>query len=354
MFDYILLDCITNIKGERTISGIYHLLDGKRSSQSLQDAHAYQLTNYFGILKGFSREDLHRALNRLEDNGWIERYEEVAVVTPMGNVQVQKMRNTYEPIHFRGLTLSSTIPLFTKRLFLYIQTVTNMHLGKNDFLPVEDDLETTEWVRNLYRTRKGNLQHHVRALYHELADLLRSMPEAEAEVFTYRLTGSGFIGLTTGQLAVRFGMDAVDVHLLLHHVCYRIYFTVKEGRDRYPSLALFTIDEQPHILVTNSAKRTYELLQEGFEPEQIGQIRRLKMSTVQDHLVEIALVVPSFEISDYVTNEAIEQIAATADTLDTNRLKDINAALQQRYDYFQIRMVLAHQQNQAKVGESYE
>ncbi|MEH7462882.1 recombinase RecQ, partial [Bacillus thuringiensis] len=36
---YTVLYCLKQLKGERTVSSIYHLLKGKRSSQTFQDGN---------------------------------------------------------------------------------------------------------------------------------------------------------------------------------------------------------------------------------------------------------------------------------------------------------------------------
>jgi uncharacterized protein YpbB len=59
----ILLYCLKQLNGERTIYSIYHLLNGKKSSQTLQDAHLFSLKRYFGILESLTRESFDERFN---------------------------------------------------------------------------------------------------------------------------------------------------------------------------------------------------------------------------------------------------------------------------------------------------
>lgn len=41
---YTLLHCLKQLNGERTVSSIYYLLKGKRSSQTLQDGNMFRIS----------------------------------------------------------------------------------------------------------------------------------------------------------------------------------------------------------------------------------------------------------------------------------------------------------------------
>ncbi len=43
----MILFCLQKINGERTIYSIYHLLKGKKSSQTIQDTHLFHLQPLF-------------------------------------------------------------------------------------------------------------------------------------------------------------------------------------------------------------------------------------------------------------------------------------------------------------------
>lgn len=47
---YTLLYCLKQLNGERTVSSIYYLLKGKRSSQTLQDGNMFQISFCLGFI----------------------------------------------------------------------------------------------------------------------------------------------------------------------------------------------------------------------------------------------------------------------------------------------------------------
>ena len=98
--------------------------------------------------------------------------------------------------------------------------------------------------------------------------------------------------------------------------------------------------------MTQSTKTTLRYIQEGKNLGEIAEIRRLKVNTIEDHLVEIVLSEKDFPISDYVTIEDEREIAEAIKELGTKKLKAIKQMVDNKQiSFFQIRLVLA------KIGE---
>ena len=69
-------------------------------------------------------------------------------------------------------------------------------------------------------------------------------------------------------------------------------------------------------------------------------IRRLKKSTIEDHLVELALHNKEFSIDPYISIEKQQQIQKAVKKLNSKQLKHIYHEVKNA-DYFEIRLVLA-------------
>jgi len=65
-FDAIVLDILSSMKGERSPSAVYHLLKGKRSSQTIQDAGLFAVSKYFGFCSTLSREQVSVSVQQLK------------------------------------------------------------------------------------------------------------------------------------------------------------------------------------------------------------------------------------------------------------------------------------------------
>ncbi|MFQ3542943.1 helix-turn-helix domain-containing protein [Halobacillus rhizosphaerae] len=347
MFQYILFICVTRLRGERTVSGIYHLLTGKRSSQSLQDSRSYRLDQFFGVYPSLNRERFQQYFEKAEREGFIViNNNQYPVITEKGKVVVQQYKD--HNFYFDGMKKHQSIQMFEERVFLLIQTTTNIHINNYTFLPVTDHKKIQNWVKKAYFRHQKDLTLYVRKLYEEIDGLLSHRPVLEAELFTYRLTGGPVIGLTRDQLAKKFAVEKEEVDIKIHHLFYYFYHQIDSQRERYPLLYQCIADLKPSTLITHSAKRTYELLEQGDSIKEISAKRNLKESTIQDHVVEAALVIPDFSIDRFIDVQDQRFIVDQLKQLKTMKLKTIYEALEGQYSYFTLRLVLASVQQSSE------
>ncbi|UOR12430.1 helix-turn-helix domain-containing protein [Halobacillus amylolyticus] len=353
MFLYIILECVLQMNGERTISGIFHLLKGKRSSQTLQDARSYKLDQYFGIYPSLSRQVLEASTKRAANEQLISiENKQFAVLIKKGRDYMANYEGP-PPKYFSGMAEQGNVREFQDRLQLFVQTVTHMSMENPSFLPIVEQLKVQQWVKKQYVVNKGRIKDVEAQLYLELATLLNQLTRLEAELFTSRLTGESIVGETRGQLALDHNISVEDVDILLSHVSYFLYHQTKDSPSCYPELARCLEGLSSSNLITQSAKRTYQYLERGFCVEDIAAKRQLKMSTIQDHVVEAALVVPNFSIRPFISEGDEKRIIDSAETLQTKRLKKIYESLEGHFSYFELRLVLAKEQHAQKEPTPY-
>ncbi len=90
-----------------------------------------------------------------------------------------------------------------------------------------------------------------------------------------------------------------------------------------------------------SRESTRELLEEGFAPEDIARLRRLSLSTVQQHMVEL-VAQGEISLSRFLDPERIELIESRIrETGITHRSKPIVDSLPGEVSYWEVRMVQA-------------
>ncbi|MGP4060122.1 helix-turn-helix domain-containing protein [Halobacillus sp. H74] len=354
MFDFILKVCIDHFKGERTLSGIYNLLTGKRSSQTMQDAKGYNLDHYFGVFPSLKRNELDRHIEEILDLREISLENGVfPVLTAKGK---KKLHDYDGPLldSFQGMELHAIIPVFERRLNLLTQTATNLQADITSFVPIIDDPEVQKWVKAVYANVQQKVPQLVQSLHQEISQLLAERSSIEAELFAYRLSGGGIIGLTIEQLQNRFQLTREDVYICLFHMYHILFWRGKRGQEKYPVLHLCTKGLDSSHMITHSAQKTYQYLNQGLSIEEVTTLRRLKRSTIQDHIVEAALVIPHFSIEPFIHPDDVDEILQKARHLDTQRLKHIHEAFDGKYDYFELRLAMAGRQTQRKEGYAYD
>lgn len=341
MFHLLILHCIKQIKGERSLSAIHHTLTGKKSSQTFQDMQAYDIAFAFGSYRSLHRDQLEQEVRALAQDDLIQIHNRNLHLTMKGEEYLAANWDQYPFSWLGGIHYHYMEQVYWSRLLLFVQTASHMVASQHNFIPVEEKQDILEWVKKKYKETMPDLRHYMQQLYEELHTILADMPEYLAELVVYRMSGLHRFGLSKAQLAAKFQCSIHDISVLLTAVIHYQLEHILHKAAPYPVLYSFCIDIQKQIPLTQSARKTREWLQKGQPLERIAQIRNLKQSTIQDHVIEIAIQDPGFSVEGFVPINAAHDISHKANELNTNRLKIIKEALDDQYSYFQIRLVLA-------------
>lgn len=334
---------VNNLNGNRTVFGAYHILKGKKTSQTLQDCRLFQLTNLFGVLKQLERAAVMEVVNYLVEKNYIRACgENRFVLTPEGDTFLKrKLTEQPLPVHLNGFAYRDTTGVFWTRLSLLTQCLSNLKANILEFFPVIKDTRTQLWVKNKLRSSETNISKLADKFYFEMETMLQQFSSLEASVFVLRLSGTKRVGLTIDQVADELKIDRIYAKLLFINVLHGIMKKSIENKSKYPTIFSIIDQDNTTILLTETTKRTYTLLQRGLDIREISSIRSLKENTVEDHIVEVALNCHDYPIERFVSPEQQRAIMAVVSELNTRRLKEIKDRLHHTISYFQIRLTLA-------------
>lgn len=339
----MIITCSSHIKEERSISSIYNLLTGKRSIQTVQDAHIYDLDRYYGIFKKLNRLDFDQLINELVDQNLLTIPTEITSATKPTKKGLNwvKVNQDYFPFtYFNGLRYHEVDVIFLERLYLLIQVLANSKMKNKSYIPVIDRPSVTQWVRTYYKEVKLKVSDHLENVYLELSFLLNHFPAPSSEMFIDRLTGFQHYGLSIQQLADQYQLTITDVQALLIGMTHRMLDIIQQDIKQFPLLAQVIQDLRISGFITQSADQTYEFIKKGYTIEEISKLRRLKVNTIYDHIVEISLYDSEFPIHTYVSQEKQHEIIQAAQQMGTSRLKKIKDIVSEDISYFQIRLTL--------------
>lgn len=106
----------------------------------------------------------------------------------------------------------------------------------------------------------------------------------------------------------------------------------------------------------SSQEATYQLLEEGFAPEDIAGLRRLSLSTIQQHLLDL-LDQGRIKLSQYLDSERIRLIEARIrETGQFHKSKPIVDSLAEEVSYWEVRMVqtaMRKEQEEKSTGSDF-
>ncbi|PLT28299.1 helix-turn-helix domain-containing protein [Peribacillus deserti] len=340
----LILTCLQKVKGERSVSGTYHLLKGKKSSQTIQDSHLFGISRFFGIYPVISREELDSFIQKFTDRGFIQKLpNNNYAVTGTGMSELDDYLKKFPiPVHLNGWAIQNTADVFWRRLSLLIQTLSHLVRKKKGFYPIQKDISVQKWIKQYISAQKLDRQELSAAILSEILPLLEQLSTREREIFVLRLSSSMRTGHTYDQIARMLDLDETYVYFLFVSVLHFMVSRINWEKNVHPHLSILLegsdLAEKP---LTQSTHTTYQYILNGMDKEAVARIRNLKVSTIEDHIVELALTDARFDTSPYLNSELEKEIASVAISNQTRKLKEIKEHLTGSASYFQIRLVLA-------------
>ncbi|WP_227395250.1 helix-turn-helix domain-containing protein [Jeotgalibacillus aurantiacus] len=343
-------------KGERSDSALYHLLTGKKTSQTIQDAHLFGLSPLFSIVPNLKRKQYDETIHHLKTQGCLSVNEaSKSLVTDKGKEEVRHyFFQHYFPAHLDGWRYGESGRVFWGRISLLIQTLSNLTQNESRFFPVIRDRHIQSWVKDQLINSKTNKKALFDQLYHEWKTLFQSTDYPDDPLLiVQQFSGWNLIGLTHAQQADYLSCSPDEVYYRFINVLHFSLAKIVEEKEAYPMLHHILKDQlKQDQLYTVSTAETKRLLDNGMDLIGISQKRRLKPSTIEDHILELALLDRTLKKEPFVSEELYAAIREVAARSGSKRLKVIKEAIPDA-DYFQIRFVLAKENGEANQWNSY-
>ncbi|MED4581452.1 helix-turn-helix domain-containing protein [Brevibacillus choshinensis] len=356
----VALNALIPLASERTLQAAFYILRGRKANQTLQDVHLYNLYPYYRMFPRFSKEDWDKIVSTLLQNGLIEHLEVTATngkpsftVTEKGREQAKEWRSRYlldqwlAPFTDSGM--AERVELFWHRLHLVVQTISQLLAEDMGFMPVVSDKKIQQWVKAQVSSPMDRSQWK-QQLGEELYLLWSPLPQEVQTLLVGQLSGAAQVGKTLSQLSMQQNESTTYLLLTFRYGLAQSIQRLQAEAESFPYLSrlVFQKDKLDQRL-TESAARTYSLIQRGLGIKQIASTRKVKESTVEDHLAEIALRCPEWDYTAYLDPELGDRIVQTSELLHTSRLRLIKDQLGADVSYLQIRLALARRQGESGI-----
>lgn len=338
----LLLAC-RRMNRERSLQAVVHLLKGRKSNQVLQDASLFGTSLLYGELYKLSKEKIENQLHKLESQGYIEILSQRSVgCTDQGEktsdhwVDDMDLHSCFSAI--RSVGKKEETFQFWMRLELMVQTLSYTAQGDLSFYPVVEKWGIREDVKGIFY-QGGDSRNQAIQLKNELASWLRGLQDWEQKILLLRWSGKGKAGLTFPQIGevlqkpagwVRFQLyrlvaeKSLHLHPMNNPILLRLAFSQKEPQG-----------------LSQSTRITRRFLEEGKNLQDIASKRGLRMGTIEDHIVEIALADPAFSISPFVKDEKVKRINDLIETSGARKLGELKRLAGQDFSFLEIRLVCA-------------
>ncbi|WP_019122929.1 helix-turn-helix domain-containing protein [Brevibacillus massiliensis] len=344
---------LARLAGERTLYALYYVLKGRKANQTIQDVHLFGLHSYYRLFPDLLRERWTEILSFFLAEKWIAETtlsahtpKKTYSLTERGRQALAEAIACYELDKWLGFDAEladwDQLESFWYKLHLIVQTTSHLLRGKLDFYPVVQKRQVQKWVRRQLQTPQQR-QLWMEGLYRELHATLGEFPSELQRLIVSQFSGMGQAGLTLEQIAHKEQEALSFIRLKQRYALTCLYLKALRGRPGETSLLASLCEEQAAASerMTQSARETLRLLRCGISPEEIAGLRGLKVATVEDHLVEIALHQREWDPSRYLSAAEQARIIEASRALGTRRLRAIKDYLGPEYSYLKIRLALA-------------
>lgn len=346
LLEKIILTSVGQIENNRTISAVYYLLVGKRSIQTVQDAYMYKINHFYGVFSNLNKQDFDEVITKMTNQKLlIKEADNTYILSSEGNKWLSVNMEVWPLHYFNGIKFNENDQIFYNRLILMIQVLANRKMQQSTYIPVIDQTPIANWVVKKYQRLKNNVDESLQQIYDELLYLLTDFSTVEASLFVNRLTGYKTYGMSLSQLAKLYHLEIYDVQLILTGVTHQMMNIILTNKNEYPFLTLFIKDLTNTRFLSQSASQTKEVLNKGYDLTTISRLRKLRINTIYDHIVEIALADSSFSVDSYVTEVEQHEILEAYNMTSSTKLKELKNNVSEDISYFQIRLVLATSQS---------
>ncbi|OEH93505.1 hypothetical protein BFG57_00485 [Bacillus solimangrovi] len=341
----ILLFSLNKFDGERSSSGLFHLLRGKKSSQTIQDGQLFELSFLFGTMPRYIRSRFEQDIQQLIEKGYVQMKLERdghLIVTQKGKEVVSLFeRSEIFPNGLDGWQYNNIGSVFWERFSLLIQSISNLVIEQSNFIPVSRNEEVFRWSKNWFQQTGLQKKELADMLHKECHEILSTIPDVQSDIFLLRLSASHRYGLTFQQIGEYTSVGEDGARYLFQAALHQFVRMIRMSEMRTSLLYTLIRDQHNEVPLTNSTRKTFNLFEQGRTIEEIAHIRNLKLSTIEDHFIEIALNDPSFSTEPFISDEIAQSVLQLYHSMQTKRMKPIKEQLNDDVSYFQIRLIIA-------------
>ena len=264
-------------------STLYHLLKGKRTSSVLLYGFLYENLRFFQLFPELSEKQFDILLDNLVKQELLSKTSDSEVqITAKG---LQSL--THEKDHYSWIDnyrFGKTDEMIWRLLQFTVQVVSQLSYNNKNYLPLEQSplyqKQIKTYIKSLPKARL------IETVKREWSQIFSVLPEEEADFFARQFSGYQTIGKASFQLMNE--QETVFNRLLikkekLHHLIDTILLMPDVPFLKKLILPLVKQNEN------KSMNETARYLSTQLSIDALAVQRKVKLSTIKDHLMELAL-----------------------------------------------------------------
>lgn len=275
-------------------NSVYQVLIGKRTATTLFFAFSNKLTGFFGLYP------------KLQKAVWASYTENVSDYVSVEAIFRQAKQDDYMQLLFKeilpkreGLIIANHHHKQHLAFKLLLQVLSNDQANIHNYSPIVQDLEVQQFIKTFILMVKNttdsqsDLSTLAYSLKKQLAKDLTAFPDQAALLFLAQFEGAHIPAQTLDQVAESHQISKRAVVISQQAVMDQVFQKWISGESLEPDtlwLQVFSQGIFRQFPVWNQTTQvTLDMLNQTRSLSQIAERRRLKLSTITEHIIEIAL-----------------------------------------------------------------
>lgn len=272
----------------RRMKVIFNTVANRKTQATLFWAKQYGILNWLGADRGLNQQQFNQWVGRQLQSGIMEADQQTAWLTSLGAANKESfLQQAYQP-HFDQWTWLVNPQEYANRFLLGGQALSHYLHQQKHYVPLNLSLNELSLVQQWVQT-KGLASAAARDIF-QIADQLDRIDSTLAALFSNQLFGYHVTGWSSQQAAAYFGVSEESIYVMDRDIWLFVAHYVQQNSPSWGQLMNNFLAKWP---ISDSAMQTLQLL-ERHSLKEVAHLRHLKLSTIRDHLLEAAIIIPNY------------------------------------------------------------
>lgn len=289
----------------RKATVLRQIFSNKRTGSTLYWGLRYHYLDYLNAVPRIKTDMFNQVINDLVHQGLLEDLPEGMLLTTQGQSVIKSSQTKYSYASRPELNQRYDYQLWQAIMLLMIQVSSEYRYQNANYYVATTNLKAQFLIKKwLQRYGFETLATETET---QLEAFLDQCDADQANLFAAKLIGHAQNGMSDQQIATQLGIDTLEVEITWKDLCLQFADFIDQEELEIGKLA--QIAELSGTL-TPTIRQTQTLFEQGKTVDQIIQIRRLRRSTIEEHLQIMAIFQPDFPYERVISTNDME-------TLDT-------------------------------------
>ncbi|KRM52275.1 helix-turn-helix domain-containing protein [Ligilactobacillus araffinosus] len=274
----------------RKATVLRQILTNKRTGSVLFWGLRYHYLDYLNAVPRFDVKKFNDVIDELIAQKWLQSSAQGLQLTSQGQEVIATHRTRYSFVDHPELNQKFDYQLWQAILLLMVQVASEYRYHNSNYYVANQNLKAQFVIKSWLQVNTFEML--AAEISECLTQFLDQCDPAKADLFTAKLVGHTQNGLSDGQIASQLGISPLEVSWTWRDLALQLAAFI-QARSNLKIGQLVQITALPGAL-TPTIHQTAMLFNDGKTVDQIIQIRRLRRSTIEEHLQVLAIFQPDF------------------------------------------------------------